>query len=240
MRLESISQPELPKSAPLLCQLREPCYIVSSPVRSIMPSKQQNTYLNRFGPPLLLSVVFLSLTIPNIGSPPLDGEEAWECLIAHRLVSTPVEQADPMWIDLLPGFQLFNRHLPLMEDTPYVGALELYLQLPFSALLGINAFSLRIMPILFTLLGLLAAYAVCSAWFGRRAAFVGLLLTMTHPIVVHFTREGHAKEEIFTVTFFWIGLWFIHKYFNSQGRRGLLLSLNLSLPWMTLKFESLR
>ena len=179
--------------------------------------------------PLVIAALFLALGLPNIGAPMLNAEEALECQLALELLTTPVERLpQPFWRDLLPGVELFGRHFPLMEDTPYTGAPELYWQLPVSAVLGWNALSIRLVPLLFALLGLLCAHAVFRRWFGPRVALVAALVTVTHPIFLLFTREGHDKEEVFTLAMFWLGVWLIQQFFEGKGRAfGLTFALGL-------------
>jgi len=166
----------------------------------------------------LLAVVFLAASLPNIAVPPPFPEEVHECVFAYHALTTPGTSGDPELSGYLPGMELFDRYLPLMEDNPYVGPIELYLQVPLFAALGVNVFALRLLPILFGLAGVLAMAALARRWFGPWPALVAGLLTVTHPVFVHYGREGHDKEEIFTLGFFWLGLLAVDTYFARERR----------------------
>jgi hypothetical protein len=178
---------------------------------------------------LALSVLFLAAALPNLSVPAPFPEEVQECVFAYHAVTTPGSSGDPQLHDYLPGIELFDRHVPLMEDNPYVGPVELYLQMPLFAVLGVNAFALRLLPILFALAGVLAMAALVRRWFGGWPAIVAGLLTVTHPVFVHYGREGHDKEEIFTLGFFWLGLLAVDTYFARDRRSGAWLVVGLGL-----------
>jgi len=168
--------------------------------------------------PVILAVILLGLTLPTIHEPPPFAEEIDESVLTHHLLTTPADMVAPAHLTLMPTVRVFNRHLPIMEDNAYVGPVEVYLQLPFFALFGINCFGLRIQTVVFALLGLLAAYSVVRQWFGLRAAMVMGLLTVTHPVFVHLCKQGHDYEEIFTAAFFWCALFFVVRYLGDERR----------------------
>jgi len=173
-------------------------------------------------PLVLLSALFFSLTLPSISVPRLNAEEIDECLFVRQHMFGPEDELPTHGPPILPGVYLAGRYIPLMEDNDYVGAVELYLQLPFLWVLGNNPVALRMMPIVVSLLGLFAAFAVCRTWFGTPAGLGAAALTAAHPVFVHFTRQGHYKEEIFTVAFFWAGLYFFQRFLRSDKRPALL------------------
>lgn len=184
--------------------------------------------------PVLLIVVLLGLTIPTIHEPPPFAEEIDESILTHHFLTTPADRVSPVYLSFMPTVRVFDRHLPIMEDNAYVGPVELYLQMPFFALFGVNCFGLRALTIVVALLGLLAAYSVVRTWFGLRAAMVMGLLTATHPVFVHLCKQGHDYEEIFTAAFFWGALFFVVRYLQDEDRHpgwlcvgGLLAGLGL-------------
>ena len=162
--------------------------------------------LNTAVPLALIAVVFLSLCLPSISVPRLNAEEIDECLFVRQHVFGPVSELPTHGPPVMPGVHVAGRYVPLMEDNDYVGAVELYMQLPFLWVLGNNPFALRLMPIVVSLLGMMAAFVLLRGWFGQAGALGAILLTCTHPVFVHFTRQGHYKEEVFTVALFWLGL----------------------------------
>ena len=168
--------------------------------------------------PVLLAAVLLGLTMPTIHEPPPFAEEIDESILTHHFLTTPADQVSPAHLTFMPTVRVFDRYLPIMEDNAYVGPVELYLQMPFFALFGINCFGLRSLTIVVALLGLLAAYSVVRTWFGLRAAMVMGLLTVTHPVFVHLCKQGHDYEEIFTAAFFWGAVFFVVRYLQDDDR----------------------
>jgi 4-amino-4-deoxy-L-arabinose transferase-like glycosyltransferase len=186
-------------------------------------------------PLALIAAVFLSLCLPSITVPRLNAEEIDECLFVRQNLLRPTDGLSTHGPATLEGVSVAGRYLPLMEDNHYVGAVELYLQLPFLWVLGNNPFALRLMPIVVSLLGMMAAFLALRSWFGMAAALGATLLTCTHPVFVHFTRQGHYKEEIFTVALFWLGLQCFQRLRRSERHRllyavggGLMFGLGLA------------
>ena len=191
------------------------------------PAQQDPTFdqhlLRTVMPPLVLALLFLGLTVPTIHSPPVFPEEEQECVLTYALLTTPADEVEPAALSVIPTVELFDRHLPVMEDNAYVGPIELYLQQPFFVVFGRTIYALRILPLAAALVGLLAAFVVFRRWFGLRVAFVAALLTATHPVFVHESKQGHDYEEIFTCSFFWLALMLGDRYL--QGNRPRLLWL---------------
>lgn len=155
---------------------------------------------------ILLSVVltaFLFLLVWNIKFPGLESDEACDGIWASYIIhSVPAAER----VNSIMSVNLFNRTLPIMANTPYIGAVESYLLVPFFLVFGINIFSLRIMPITIALISVLLIYLLCKEWLGRKAAFITLLLTVTNPFFVMYSRIGLYREELFSTFFFWSGL----------------------------------
>ncbi len=186
-----------------------------------MTPETRQRLLTTAAPLALIAAVFLSLCLPSITVPRLNAEEIDESLFVRQHLLRPTAALPTHGADTLEGVSLAGRYLPLMEDNQYVGAVELYLQLPFLWVLGNNPFALRLMPIVVSLLGMMAAFVLLRSWFGTAAALGATLLTCAHPVFVHFTRQGHYKEEIFTVALFWLGLLCFQRMRRSE-RHGLL------------------
>jgi len=74
--------------------------------------------------------------------------------------------------------------------TDYIGALNIYLLLPFFALLGSNVFALRLMPIVFAVLTLLLTYLLAQQLFNRRVAVTTCLLLAVNPSFIFWSRQG--------------------------------------------------
>ena len=130
-------------------------------------------------------VVFLALCLYQIELPGLHYDEAREAGVpAMQLVmGQPVETFRGS------GIRITGRVFPLMV-TDYIGALNIYLLLPFFALLGSNVFALRLMPIVFAVLTLLLSYFLTQQLFNRRVAFITCLLLAVNPSFIFWNRQG--------------------------------------------------
>ncbi len=165
---------------------------------------------------ILLSVVFiifLFFLLGDIRFPGLESDEACDGLWASYILrEVPAGER----INNIMSITLFNRSFPVMANTPYIGAVESYLLVPFFLIFGINIFSLRFMPITIALVTVFFIYFFCKAWFGRRAAFVAVLLIITNPFFVFYSRIGLYREELFAMFFFWGGLFCFWKYLERR------------------------
>ena len=92
-----------------------------------------------------------------------------------------------------------GRVFPLMV-TDYIGALNIYLLLPFFALLGSKVFALRLMPIVFATLTFLLTYLLAQQLFNRRVAVITCLLLAVNPSLIFWSRQGVFVTSI-TATF---------------------------------------
>ena len=130
-------------------------------------------------------VVFLALCLYQIELPGLHYDEAREAGVpAMQLVmGQPVETFRGS------GIRITGRIFPLMV-TDYIGALNIYLLLPFFALLGSNVFALRLMPIVFAVLTLLLTYLLAQQLFNRRVAVITCLLLAVNPSFIFWSRQG--------------------------------------------------
>ena len=134
------------------------------------------------------------------------------------------------------GLHLFGLTLPTMVQD-YIGALNVYLALPFLALGGVNVPALRALPIVYAALTLIFLYHFAAAAFNPRTAGLATLLLAVNPSFVFWSRQGILVTNI-TVTFFCASLWTAWRW--QQTRRpawlwltGLLWGLGL---WTKLLF----
>jgi 4-amino-4-deoxy-L-arabinose transferase-like glycosyltransferase len=130
-------------------------------------------------------VVFLALCLYQIELPGLHYDEAREAGVPamQLLMGQPVETFRGS------GIRIMGRVLPLMV-TDYIGALNVYLLLPFFALLGSDVFALRLMPIFFAALTLLLTYLLAQQLFNRRVAITTYLLLAVNPSFIFWSRQG--------------------------------------------------
>lgn len=133
--------------------------------------------------PLLL---FLSLTLPQLTLPGLHYDEASEAGVNAMQIVRGLP------VDAFRGAALSigGRSLPLMVQD-YVGALNVYLAIPFLALGGANHVdALRLLPVLTAAVTLLLTYALAQRLGGRSVAFATALLLAVSPTFVFWSRQG--------------------------------------------------
>ncbi len=129
--------------------------------------------------------LFLALCLYQIALPGLHYDEAREAgLPAMQLVL-----GQPLEVFRGAGFRLLGQHLPFMVQD-YIGALNVYLAVPFLALLGVSVPALRLMPVLCAALTLLFTYIFARQLFNRRVAAIAYLLLALNPSFVFWNRQG--------------------------------------------------
>lgn len=130
-------------------------------------------------------IVFLALCLYQIELPGLHYDEAKEAGVPamQLLMGQPVEtfRGSGIWIT--------GRVFPLMV-TDYIGAVNVYLLLPFFALLGSNVSALRLMPIVFAALTLILTYLLAQQLFSRGVAVMTCLLLAVNPSFIFWSRQG--------------------------------------------------
>lgn len=103
--------------------------------------------------------IYLALAFYQLGLPGLHYDEAREAGVNALEILTGA----PISAFRSAGLTVGGRTFPLMVQD-YIGALNVYLALPFLALTGIGVPNLRILPILTGLLVLLLVERSISAW----------------------------------------------------------------------------
>ena len=103
--------------------------------------------------------LFLSLAVYQLGLPGLHYDEAKEAGVnaMELLHRAPVTAFRGATVSLL------GTDLPLMVQD-YIGALNVYLALPFLAITGIGVPNLRLLPLLLAVFGLLVLERTVSEW----------------------------------------------------------------------------
>ena len=165
----------------------------------------------------MLGVLFIavfSFFLSGIFVPGLQSDEACDGLWAYYIINPHIplkEIEEPTYF-----VTLFNRFFPVMANHPYIGAVESYLLVPFFLLFGVSVFSLRLMPVVISLVTVFLVYRLCKDWFGKKMAVMALLLTVTNLAFVMFSRVGLYREELFSIFFFWSGIFYFQKYITKQ------------------------
>ena len=176
-------------------------------------------------------LLYLGLATHQLGLPGLHYDEAKEAGVnaMELLTGAPVTAFRDA------GLSLFGVTLPLMVQD-YIGALNVYLALPFLALTGIGVPNLRALPVLTGLAALLLLERTVSEWvaLGRRSSpqeraplsLAGLLavtLLAASPSFVFWSRQGIFVTNLtqpFTLLCLWQGLAWLRR----DRPRALLLS----------------
>ncbi len=142
------------------------------------------TWVHRAG---LISalVLFAGLSLYQIDLPGLQNDEAQEAgLQAAQIVS-----GRPISASRGAGISMAGRTYPLMAQD-YIGALHIYLTVPFVALFGPTALAARLPPILLGLLALTLLYRLMSRVVSPQAGALAALLLAVHPSFVFWMRQG--------------------------------------------------
>ncbi|MGQ9466501.1 MAG: glycosyltransferase family 39 protein [Anaerolineae bacterium] len=150
------------------------------------PASSESPNLLHTPYPLLpIFLLFLALGAHQLSLPGLHYDEAKEAgLNAMQLLTgQPVTAFRDATVALGPW------RLPLMVQD-YIGALNVYLAVPFLALGGVNVVALRWLPLLTGGLTLLLTWRVGRMLGGPLAAHVAALLLAINPTFVFWSRQG--------------------------------------------------
>ncbi|HIC88805.1 MAG TPA: phospholipid carrier-dependent glycosyltransferase, partial [Anaerolineae bacterium] len=127
----------------------------------------------------------LTLSLYQISLPGLHYDEAKEAGVnAMQLL-----QSQPVTAFRGAVLRIGSLQLPLMVQD-YIGALNVYLAIPFLALGGINVPALRLLPILTSALTLVLVYVFAREMMGQITAAVVAMLLAINPSFVFWSREG--------------------------------------------------
>ena len=173
----------------------------------------------RLGTPLLLALlIFSCFAAYQLDLPGLHYDEAKEAgLNAMQLL-----RGQPLTLFRGAELHLFGLTLPTMVQD-YIGALSVYLALPFLALGGIGVPALRALPITCAVLTLVFLYALAAAAFNRRTAGLAVLLLAVNPSFVFWSRQGILVTNV-TVTLFCASLWSAQRWQQTRQARWLWLT----------------
>lgn len=195
--------------------------------------------------------LFLFLAAYQLGLPGLHYDEAKEAGVnAMELL-----QGAPVTAFRGATVTIFGLELPLMVQD-YIGALNVYLAVPFLAATGIGVPNLRLLPLFLAVLGLLAVERTISEWLAlcggaatsrppiAPAALAGLALLALGPSFVFWQRQGiFVTNATFPFTFacIWLGLRWLRlgesrALVLSACSAGLALYAKLLAGWIVLPF----
>ncbi|HKP54204.1 MAG TPA: glycosyltransferase family 39 protein [Chloroflexia bacterium] len=156
---------------------------VSSPTASTTLSGKREALLD-FVMVGLACLVFLAFSLYQLDLPGLYTDEAYDVIPAMQMVLGHHVELQGDVLDL------GGLRLPLMSSSAYQGVTYTYLALPFFALGGVNVISLRMMTVLVGVLGVILAYFLGRAWFGRGVGRMSALLLAISPAWIFWSRLG--------------------------------------------------
>lgn len=159
------------------------------------------TRVRAWVPLLLALLLFFALAVHQLTLPGLHYDEAKEAGInAMQLV-----QHQPLTAFRGAGIDLFGRTWPLMVQD-YIGALNVYLALPFLVVGGTTVSALRLLAVVCGLLTLVFLYLFARRWFSARVAAAAVLLLAVNPSFVFWSRQGIFVTNV-TLPIFLASLW---------------------------------
>ena len=134
---------------------------------------------------ILALVLFLGLALYQLSLPGLHYDEAREAGVnALQLIS-----GLPMEIFRNAKIWIAGQAFPLMVQD-YIGALNVYLAIPFLAVGGVNVTALRLLPVVTAAMTLVLTYRLADRLAGRIAAGITALLLAVNPSFVFWSRQG--------------------------------------------------
>jgi hypothetical protein len=146
---------------------------------------------------IFILLVYIGLIYVNIKYPGLNGEEADEGYIALSIIKA--------------------KEFPLMKHE-YTGVIVSYLLAPVIGLFGAKVAVLRMFATLWIVLGVILAYSITNAWFGKRMAMIFLLLVLSNAYFFQTIKLGFFIETTILFTFFMGSVYMLWWYFSS-GRK---------------------
>lgn len=129
-------------------------------------------------------VLFLALALYQIDLPGLYYDEAADAVPAMQML-----HGQPLELFRGVGLWIGDRAFPLMV-MDYVGTVNSYLLVPFFALFGVGAVSMRLMTVLASASGLVLTFLLCRSLFGWVAAVLAALLLAVQPSFIFWSRQG--------------------------------------------------
>lgn len=174
------------------------------------------TALARLAPLTLALGLFCLLAGYQLDLPGLHYDEAKEAgLNAMQLL-----RGQPLTLFRGAALPLFGLRLPLMVQD-YIGALNVYLALPFLAVGGSGSVTaLRVLPVACAALTLIFLYRFAAAAFSRRAATLAVILLAVNPSFVFWSRQGVLVTNV-VVTIFCASLWTAWRWQETRRARWL-------------------
>jgi len=137
---------------------------------------------------IVISLVFLSFALPNLQYEWTNQDEIkmgmW-ALYIFKDIHNPY-----IWFGSSVDIVIKNIRFPINFLKPHCFALPYYMVFPFVAMLGLNIYPIKILPILTCLLTLPLLYYILYVFLNRRVAMLATLFLATSFGFIHFARLG--------------------------------------------------
>ncbi|MBI5713849.1 MAG: glycosyltransferase family 39 protein, partial [Chloroflexi bacterium] len=150
------------------------------------PFGSRNTqYAIRYALIALPLALYFFLALPQLDLPGLHNDEAAEAgLQAMQILNG---QSISAFRDA--GLNIGGRIFPLMVQD-YIGALNVYLALPFFAAIGSTVIALRLYTVIVGAITIVLTFGFMREAFNSRAAFIASLLLASTPSFIFWQRQG--------------------------------------------------
>ncbi|MBI5080231.1 MAG: glycosyltransferase family 39 protein [Chloroflexi bacterium] len=170
--------------------------------------------------------LYFFLALPQLDLPGLHNDEAAEAgLQAMQILNG---QSISAFRDA--GLNIGGRIFPLMVQD-YIGALNVYLALPFFAAIGSTVIALRLYTVIVGAITIVLTFGFMREAFNSRAAFIASLLLASTPSFIFWQRQGVFVASLtgtFTIALLWSCLkWFKHRQLKWAFLIGLFCGLGL-------------
>ncbi len=153
---------------------------------------------------LLPLALYLTLALPQLDLPGLHNDEAVEA----GLQATQILTGQSITAFRDAGINIAGRTFPLMVQD-YIGAFNVYLSLPFFALLGSTVIALRLYTVCIGALTIALTYGFLASLVDKRAGFIAAILLAASPSFIFWQRQGVYVASLtatFTVASLWVGI----------------------------------
>lgn len=159
--------------------------------------------------PLLLSSVYLALALSNFHGTGFDIENIDGATFTDQLIKYGTSSG------AYSSVSIGRMTLPITVNNSYMGAIQVYLLIPFFKIFGASFVSVRLMGLLFGLLVVIFTYYFARSFFNEAVAVFSTTLLIFQPAFIELMKLGAFPDSILnvlsTASLLLIALWFKKK-----------------------------
>ncbi|MDP7545091.1 MAG: glycosyltransferase family 39 protein, partial [Anaerolineales bacterium] len=137
----------------------------------------------------LIMGAYFSLAGQQLDLPGLHNDEAQEA----GLPALQIASGAP--VSAFRNVGIGPRHFPLMVQD-YIGALHVYISVPFIAAFGPSTFSVRLPALLIGAITLLLTFGFTRSGWGNPVALLSTILLAVHPSFIFWSRQGTLVASV--------------------------------------------